>query len=225
MLYRETGWETLESRRKNHKLYLFYKMINNITPTYLSSLIPPHIENTTVYGLRNATNIRQIMSRTQLYYNSFLPSCIRAWNELSPDVRDVNSFAIFKNRINENVIKPPKYYFIGERLAQIQHTRLRTSCSLLNHHLFLKNIVNDPNCTCGTVETTKHYLFECQRYNRIRNDMLVKVSVHCQPTTNTLLFGHNELDYKKTATFSLLYKNSLLIVSASSLENSVSLSR
>ena len=58
MLYRETGWETLESRRKNHKLYLYYKMTNNITPTYLSSLIPPLVENTTVYGLRNATNIR-----------------------------------------------------------------------------------------------------------------------------------------------------------------------
>ena len=64
MLYRETGWETLESRRKNHKPYLYYKMTNNITPTYLSSLIPPLVENTTVYGLRNATNIRQTLSRT-----------------------------------------------------------------------------------------------------------------------------------------------------------------
>ena len=154
MLYRETGWETLESRRKNHKLYLFYK-------TYLSSLIPSLVENTTVYGLRNATNIRQTLSRTQLYYNSFLPFCIRAWNELSPDVRDVNSLTIFKNHTNENAIKPPKYYFIGERFVQIQHTRLRTSCSPHNHHLFLKNTVNDPNCTCGTNETTRHYLFEC----------------------------------------------------------------
>ena len=150
-------------------------MANNITPTYFSSLIPPLVENITVYGLRNATNVRQTMSRTQLYYNLFLPSCIRAWNELSPDVRDVNSLAIFKTRINENAIKPPKYYFIGERFVRFQHTRIRTSCSPPNHHLFLKNIVNDPNCTCGITETTRHYLFECQRYNRIRKGMLVKV--------------------------------------------------
>ena len=135
----------------------------------------------------------------QLYYNSFLPSCIRAWNKLSPDVRDVNSLAIFKICINENAIKPPKYYFICERFVQIQHTRLRTSCSPLSHHLFLKNIVNDPNCTCGTTVTTRNYLFECQRYNRIRNDMLGKVSVHCQPTTNTLLFGNTELDYDQNS--------------------------
>ena len=35
-LYDETGWETLETHRKKHKLTLFYKMYNNISPTYLS---------------------------------------------------------------------------------------------------------------------------------------------------------------------------------------------
>ena len=36
-LYDETGWEKLETRRKKkkHKLTLFYKMFNNISPTYL----------------------------------------------------------------------------------------------------------------------------------------------------------------------------------------------
>ena len=27
--------------------------------------------------------------------------------------------------------------------------------------------------------------------------MLAKVSVHCQPTTNTLLFGNTDLDYNQ----------------------------
>ena len=34
-LYEETGWETLETRRKNHKLTLFFKMINGLSPQYL----------------------------------------------------------------------------------------------------------------------------------------------------------------------------------------------
>ena len=38
MLYRETGWETLESRRRYHKLYSFYKITYNITPTCFFSL-------------------------------------------------------------------------------------------------------------------------------------------------------------------------------------------
>ena len=34
-LYNEIGLETLEKRRINHKLILFYKMYNNLTPHYL----------------------------------------------------------------------------------------------------------------------------------------------------------------------------------------------
>ena len=37
-LYDETRWEQLETRRMNHKLLLFYKMFNNISPLYLSTL-------------------------------------------------------------------------------------------------------------------------------------------------------------------------------------------
>ena len=146
MLYRETGLETLESRHKNHKLYLFYK-------TYLSSLIPPLVENTTVYGLRNATNIRQTLSRTQLYYNSFLPSCIRAWNVLNVNV---NSLAIFKNRINENAIKPLNIISLMKDLFRFN--KLDSELHAVHSVIISseKNIVNDPNYTCGTTETTRH---------------------------------------------------------------------
>ena len=36
-LYNEIGWESLEKRRLDHKLTLFCKMLNNLTPQYLSS--------------------------------------------------------------------------------------------------------------------------------------------------------------------------------------------
>ena len=31
-LYKETGWESLENRRRKHKLVMLYKMINHLTP-------------------------------------------------------------------------------------------------------------------------------------------------------------------------------------------------
>ena len=31
-LYEENGWETIETRQKNHKLTLFFKMINDLSP-------------------------------------------------------------------------------------------------------------------------------------------------------------------------------------------------
>ena len=145
-LYQETGWETLEERRKKHKLCLFYKMSNNLSPNYLSSLVPPSIETTTSYTLRDASNIRYPMVRTQLYYKSFLPSSIRSWNELAPVIRDSSSIQSFKYQLNKNLTKPPEYYYNGDRSLQIQHTRLRTNCNILNEHLFSKNIISDPYC-------------------------------------------------------------------------------
>ena len=42
-LIHETSWETLLDRRKKHKLLMFYKMQNSLSPDYLSSLVPPTI--------------------------------------------------------------------------------------------------------------------------------------------------------------------------------------
>ena len=164
-------------------------MNTGVSPNYLSSLIPASVEDSTTYNLRNANNFRHTLSRTQLYYRSFLPSSIRAWNDLSLEVRQSNSIQSFKFQLNKNLKKPPKYYYIGNRLSQIQHTRLRTDCSSLNHHLFSKNIVDSPHCACGAVETTKHYFFECQRYDEIRTTMLNELANYCQPDLNIVLFG------------------------------------
>ena len=62
----------------------------------------------------------------------------------------------------------PNYYYIGTRLEQILHARLRMQCSFLNHHLFRKDIVNSPFCQCGATETTAHFLLHCPRHNATR---------------------------------------------------------
>ena len=140
MLSQETGWETLRDRRYKHKMYQFYKMINDLTPTYLTSLVPSTVENTSAFNLRDSQNIRPLLTRTQLYYNSFLPSCIRGWNEIPLNIRNSTSLSSFKQQLNNNNIKVPVYYSSGNRLLQIHHTRLRTNCSSLNQHLHSKKI-------------------------------------------------------------------------------------
>ena len=49
-LYGEIGWEILDSRRKRQNLVLLYKMINNLTPQYLSSLITATVSETSSYN-------------------------------------------------------------------------------------------------------------------------------------------------------------------------------
>ena len=57
ILYRETGWELLSARRKRRKLQLCYNIVNKNTPNYLCTLIPPTIQRTSVYPLRNGNDI------------------------------------------------------------------------------------------------------------------------------------------------------------------------
>ena len=86
-LYKEICWETLQQRRHNHKLILFYKMVNNLAPTYLSSLLPQQVSTVSRYNLRNSNDLQTIRTNTSLYYNSFLPSTLREWNKLTTEIR------------------------------------------------------------------------------------------------------------------------------------------
>ena len=104
-LLTEIGWETLATRRKQHKLTLFYKMQNDLLPEYLASLVPPTVGSTSSYPLRNSNDLHILHTNSQLYYNSFLPSPVREWNELPEQTRDSASLNIFKTRINPNTEK------------------------------------------------------------------------------------------------------------------------
>ena len=86
-LYKEVGWELLEQRTQTHKLTLFFKMFSHLTPLYLSSLIPPSVNDMSRYNLRNSDQLQTIDSRTNLYYNSFLPSTVSAWKCLPAEVK------------------------------------------------------------------------------------------------------------------------------------------
>ena len=70
-LYNKIKWDSLQKRRNDHELSLFFKMKNNLTPNYLSSLVPKAVGQTTRYSLRNSNDLQSIHARTALYINSF----------------------------------------------------------------------------------------------------------------------------------------------------------
>ena len=157
---------------KKHKLILLEKMINGLCPDYFSSLVPSTVGNNTAYNLRNAFDYKYIRSNTQLYYNYFLPSVVRNWNELPHTTRNATSIRAFKHSLNSTIIGVPLFYLDGKRIGQIYHARLIMDYSSLNPHLFSKNIINSPLCICGRLETTKHFLFDCNRFNNLRQEMM-----------------------------------------------------
>ena len=172
-LYNDTGLELLNSRRSKHKLCQLYKMINNLTPHYLQQLLPQRVQHQSRYSLRNINNFSIPGARTTLHFYSFLLSTLRQWNMLEQDIRDSSTLYSFKRKLNaqqqQQQLPPPHLNLIQtSRLGQILHARLRLECSSLNHHLYRKNLVESPLCSCGVPETNSHFLLSCANYNNIR---------------------------------------------------------
>jgi hypothetical protein len=161
----ETGWDKLKNRREMHRMVYFYKMKNNISPQYLSDLVPDFLNSIHSHNTSNSSIILPIRTRTSLYTNYFLPATIRSWNLLPERIKSSTSINSFKSNLKSNHPQQSPYYYIGKRLCQILHSRLRMHCSSLNQHLYSKNIVDSPLCKCGAIETTEHYLLYCPLYN------------------------------------------------------------
>ena len=154
-LYEDTRFITLSKRHELQKLTIFYKMMNGLAPEYLNCLVPPFVQDASRYSLGNSNNLNIVPSNSNLYYNSFVPSTKRLWNNLPLLVRNSTSLNEFKKNISGQCIKPPEYSYFGDRPAQIYHARLRLECSSLRSHLYHKNLVENSLCSCGEVETTK----------------------------------------------------------------------
>ena len=195
-LSNEINWECLETRRKHHKLIMFYKMINGLTPAYLAQLVPQSVSTHVHYNLRNIQNLNVPFCRTNIYYNSFLPTAIREWNELPHEIKNADTLDMFKNRLKTNQQLTPLHYYTGHRKAQILHTRLRNKCSALNEDLFLKGIVDSALCQCGLVESSHHFFFICRFYHTIRQVLFTNASRLCGLTLNNFLFGNNSLSHE-----------------------------
>ena len=160
----------MQARRSKHKLTILYKILNGIAPEYLQSLVPPRVQDATSRNLRNANDFRNFRTNTNLFYESFFPSTIRAWNELPYDIKTSPSVASFKFRLNRELRKPPKYFNTGTRQGQNLHARLRMECSSLNAHLHKKNIVPSSSCSCGSYESTYHFFFNVLTTHKLGTD-------------------------------------------------------
>ena len=73
-LMSELGWEELKTRRAIHKLTLYFKIVNNLTPQYLRDFLPPRVSERTYFSLRHSRNFSIFPVRTVRFANSFFPS-------------------------------------------------------------------------------------------------------------------------------------------------------
>ena len=128
-------------------------------------------------------------------------------------INQLNSttLASFKRTLSTPSTVPQHFYTIQtSRIGQILHTRLRLECSSLNQHLYKKNLINSPNCTCGQVESVAHFFLFCPRYAQIRQRYFGNVTFPV--TVNTLLYGLT--DQNRTNNDSIFKQVQLYIIAS-----------
>ena len=89
-IYREIRLGFLVELRWSRKIF-FHKIINGLLPAYLQSYISHCGER--VYQTRSANqnNLRQFSTRRKIFESSFFPYCTKEWDNLSEELRKIES--------------------------------------------------------------------------------------------------------------------------------------
>ena len=192
-LYEESGFCSLRERRRRLKLLAFKKITLGIGPDYLLEMLPPLVSSVNPYHRRRPHERVVPSFKTELFRNSFFPSVTRLWNELPDFLKTTASLSEFKHSLSSEDSTVPKYYYIGQRLEQLTHCRLRLGMSNLNNDLVNRHLREDRSCACGSpVETAEHYLLACHNFSNIRRTT-ISTLLPGRTDIDTLLFGNPRL--------------------------------
>ena len=64
------------------------------------------------------------------------------------------------------------------------------NCSVLNAHLFIKDLFESPNCICGITENVSHFLLDCPRHTTLRQQLFFSLlDIPKTISLNLLIFG------------------------------------
>ena len=142
------------------------------------------------------------------FYNSFFLNTIRSWNKLPPDVQNNPSLPSFKLFLKSKFPKLPNYFYVGNRIGQILHSKLRLECSSLNQHLYRRKMCNSPLCACGATESPEHYLIFCLQHAPTRSHTICTIKYPI--TVELLLYGSSDLSNNENKNIFLLVQRFII---------------
>ena len=220
-LYRELGLESLSDRRWYRRLVYFINIFSCNAPDYLCSLLPVKQRS---YDPVRSNLFRNFTSHTNFFKNYIFPYCISEWNNLSPNIRNSNSIAIFKGSLL-TFIRPNQcnVYNIIDPTDLKLLTRLRVNLSHLREPKFQHNFPDTTNPLCSyslEIESTSHYLLRCPFYTHIRRALLDNIialigdisNFSDDKLTNLLLYGDN---IHNVVISTIILKNTIIFLKSS----------
>ena len=96
------GWRSLENRRYDSRLVMFYKIQYGLVAVPMPSYFE-RPKKTTRHSLNNPLSFRQVYASADYYRFSFFPMAVNLWNRLPVDIvflRDLDSFKREVSKIN-----------------------------------------------------------------------------------------------------------------------------
>jgi hypothetical protein len=211
LLYEETGWTPLSTRRKIHKLILFQQIVHHSAPPYLIALLP---RSSSTRNTRQTNRLLEtpFRCRTESFKRSFLPSAITLWNnDLNDTIREIINKSTFKHTVRKLLETKQLselqhyWYYVGDRKSQIVLSQMRLNFSNLNEHLYNKNCVDSPICSCGHgIESVHHFFFACTRYFNQRAQLyrsMAGLSVIIQPSVSNMICGTTDISIEDNLHF------------------------
>ena len=193
-LYTESGFTSLQERRRRHKIILYYKIVNGLVPNYLVDRLPHLVSSVNPYHRRKPLERTVPHCRTQLYNSSFFPSTTALWNELPDYAKKSNSLSFFKRFLRSSDSIVPDYYHLPDRSSEVHLCKLRLEISDLNHDLFRRHIKDNFSCDCGNaLEDVAHFLLNCPLHHQARAQTIDLLTDEVKTNVPVLLFGNHEM--------------------------------
>ena len=105
----DLGWQSLDGRRQDQRLVLFYKIINGLASVETEDILTPADARTTVSTTRknHSFKFKHLQANCDSYRYSFFPATISSWNNLPFGIEKVDSVEGFKLKLKEHTFRSP----------------------------------------------------------------------------------------------------------------------
>ena len=98
----DLGWQSLDGRRQDQRLVLFYKIINGLASVETEDILTPADSRT---RKNHSFKFKHFQANCDSYRFSFFPATISSWNNLPFDIEKVDSVEGFKLKLKKHTIR------------------------------------------------------------------------------------------------------------------------
>ena len=100
----DLGWQSLDGRRQDQRLVLFYKIINGLASVETEDILTPADTRT---RKNHSFKFKHLQANCDSYRYSFFPATISSWNNLPFGIEKVDSVEGFKLKLKEHTFRSP----------------------------------------------------------------------------------------------------------------------